>query len=180
MLRIRAKEEATGSTTQLQKCLDCQTTFFCSPRHFALVKKTHNTVPCAVEYNKLTQCQINRQIREDNRLANLLLDAQASMGDPSDEGSLLKWAPERALEEWQSVATTNWEDQFLGDLTKSYPLPEGTPMAPFLRAASDGLTLPMTILFALEKLAGDSLDFVHKDVIRIHVRRSSMVRWDTS
>lgn len=157
--------------------MDCQTTFFCSPRHFALVKKTHNTVPCAIEYNNMTQCQINRQIREDVRLENLLCDAQASTNNPAEQGGLLKWAPERTLQEWRSVVEKTWEEEFLDELKKSQPLPEGTPVAPFLRAASDGLSLPMSILYAMEQLAGDDLSFTNKDVIRIHVSYFLGILW---
>ncbi|KAF6754139.1 hypothetical protein DFP72DRAFT_900491 [Ephemerocybe angulata] len=171
MLRIRAREQGQGSSTQLQKCGDCLSTFFCSPRHWALVKKTHNTVPAAVNYNGMTLCQINQLIREDIRVANLLREGKAQQGGVSspDFGPLLPWAPNRTMEGWKSLLETDWEKEFLGGIAEELPFPPGTPMKPFLRAASDNLTLPMTILYALERLYGGDLAFTREEVLVIHV-----------
>lgn len=73
------------------------------------------------------------------------------------------------MEAWRSVVGKTWEEEFLDELKSSQPFPEGIPIAPFLRAASDGLSLPMSILYAMEQLADDDLAFTKKDVIRIHV-----------
>lgn len=147
--------------------MDCQSTFFCSPRHWALVKKTHNTVPASVDYEKMTRCQINKRIREDIRLSNHLLDAKIERGEP--EGPLLQWAPSRTMESWQSVKSSNWESEFLEVMKTEFPLPGQMSIAPFLRAASEGLTLPMTILHALDEIHQDDLAFTHKEVLVIHV-----------
>ncbi|KAJ3505204.1 hypothetical protein NMY22_g17664 [Coprinellus aureogranulatus] len=173
MLRMQAKEQRNGPAAQLQTCADCHTTFFCSTRHWALVMNTHSNAPCAILDNNMSQCRINRQIREDIRLAKWLADAKASFGDPANQGGNLRWAPERTMGGWRSVSGKTWEEEFLEDLIKDHPLAQGPLTTPFVRVASDGLTLPMTILYALEKLARDDLAFTNKEVIRIHVLGAS-------
>ncbi|KAJ2927006.1 hypothetical protein H1R20_g10098, partial [Candolleomyces eurysporus] len=163
MIRIRAKQQGQPSSTQLQKCMDCQSTFFCSPRHFALIKKTHGTVPIN-GYGNLSQCQLNQQIREDVRFFNLLADAKTSISPDAPtalaDSAPLTWAPERVMDEWSSLKGSTWEGEFASHLD----VPAGK--GPFLRSASDGLALPMTILYALEVLNGE---WKPKDTLVIHV-----------
>ncbi|KAJ2919080.1 hypothetical protein MD484_g1369, partial [Candolleomyces efflorescens] len=162
MIRIRAKQEGQAPT-QLQKCMDCQTTFFCSPRHFALIKKTHGVVPIK-GYGNLSQCQLNQQIREDVRFHNILSDAKSSISPDAPtalaDSAPLTWAPERVLDTWSSIKGSTWEREFASYLD----VPAGK--APFLRAASDGLALPMSIIYTLEMLNGD---WKPKDTLVIHV-----------
>jgi splicing suppressor protein 51 len=165
MIRIRAKQQGQASSTHLQKCMDCQTTFFCSPRHFALIKKTHGVVPIN-GYGNLSQCQLNQQIREDVRFHNLLSDAKTSISPDAPtalaDSAPLTWAPERVMDKWLSIKGSTWEGEFANYLD----VPAGK--APFLRAASDGLALPMTTVYALEVLNGD---WKPKDTLVIHVCR---------
>lgn len=63
-----------------------------------------------------------------------------------------------------------WGSEFLEYIQKEFPLPPNTSIAPFLRAASDSLSMPMTILCSLELLNGDDRSWTEKESLVIHVR----------
>jgi len=135
-----------------------------------LVKPHHTTVPAEGGFDDLPQCQLNKQIRDDVRLALLLADAKGRLGGPSDgEASSLVWAPERVLGEWKSLKGASWLGEFGEELKSVMPISERTPLGPFLRTVSDGLSFPMTILAALELLNGESAEWTKKEVLSVHV-----------
>jgi splicing suppressor protein 51 len=61
-------------------------------------------------------------------------------------------------------------DEFVGELraTEAQGAPEAM-IAPFIRAASEGLSMPMTIMWALEVLHGDE-EWTHCQELVVHVR----------
>jgi len=57
-------------------------------------------------------------------------------------------------------------------LGKGQGIPDSV-LVPWMRAASDGLSMPMTILWALEKLYGADEGWTRKEVLTVHVSRLS-------
>ena len=73
-------------------------------------------------------------------------------------------APERVLPQWTSLAGCAWAP----DYERELPAPPDV-VGPFLRNVTDGLTFPLTILWALEKLNEDDA-WTSKEVLNVHVR----------
>jgi len=85
-----------------------------------------------------------------------------------------KWAPERAKAKWMPLeqggdGKTCWEKEFGSDLEQAMHGARIPVIIPFLRAASIGLSMPMTILYALQKLNGEDESWTKKDTLIIHV-----------
>lgn len=78
------------------------------------------------------------------------------------------WAPERVKAPWAPVDGLTWDGEFAEHLRSSVGIPANLPIAPWIRAASDNLTIPMTILYALEKL-NDTDAWTKKPTLTIHV-----------
>ncbi|KAJ7717515.1 hypothetical protein B0H14DRAFT_3011849 [Mycena olivaceomarginata] len=60
--------------------------------------------------------------------------------------------------------------EFGDEMRKSFGVPPFRPIAPWIRAASDALTMAMTILYGLEKLNGDDA-WTRKCTLTVHVSR---------
>lgn len=76
------------------------------------------------------------------------------------------WAPERLKPTWSSLQDLNWND-FTEDMKRELPMPDNAILE-LLRAASDALTMPMTILLGLENLNSND-SWTKKDTLNIHV-----------
>lgn len=125
--------------------------------HRAFAQDTHENDPDPDAASGLSQCAINRTVREDALVRGAVQD---------DEGPL-RWAPERTLPRWTPLAGKTWDSEFREELQRSVPLPPHA-LAPFLRFASDGLAWPMTIMWGLERLnEGDA--WTKKNTLTIHV-----------
>lgn len=81
------------------------------------------------------------------------------------------WAPERTVPQWTSLRGINWYDSFMDEMKKAVSATGYSPpdaiFKPMLRGATEGLSIPMTILWALELLHED-LDWTKKDTLNIH------------
>ncbi|KAK7455903.1 hypothetical protein VKT23_010942 [Stygiomarasmius scandens] len=90
-----------------------------------------------------------------------------------------KWAPERAKAKWMPLeqggdGKTCWEKEFGSDLEQAMHGVRIPVIIPFLRAASIGLSMPMTILYALQKLNGEDESWTKKDTLIIHILGASI------
>ena len=102
----------------------------------------------------LSQCAINDAIRKD-----LILREDLKL-DSSDSPP---WTPERVKTQWESLEGRSWSSEYEGELDCPSNL-----KASLLRDASERLTYPQTILWALEKLnTGDT--WTKKDTLIVHV-----------
>ena len=75
------------------------------------------------------------------------------------------WAPKRTKSQWTSLQCVDWNDfehEFRKDHTGEVDRPQS-------RAATEGLAMPMTILWALENLNSDD-PWTKKETLNIHVR----------
>ncbi|CAA7264046.1 unnamed protein product [Cyclocybe aegerita] len=156
LLRLEASRTNQQPGT-LRPCPDCKLAFSCSEAHWNTVKDKHQNT-AAQDARGLPQCAMNKLCFQDAIFGDFM--AGAGQGP-------FTWAPERTKTEWHSVKGLGWDD-FAADLKEKMP---GTPedvLEPMLRAASEGLSMPMTILLGLECLnEGD--EWTRKDMLSIHV-----------
>ncbi|TFK27249.1 hypothetical protein FA15DRAFT_586636 [Coprinopsis marcescibilis] len=155
-------------TSFLYPCSTCKTTFFCSPTHELLGTPSHTQHKQSSGCSTFTQCQLNQRLRESIRLKHAL--ATLALADVN-----IVWVPDRVKQEWTSLRGRNWEDEFLEDAKEaiSVLIPATRdmphPVNAFLRAASEALSVPMTILWALEVMNGKKVEWRRKDTLRIHI-----------
>ncbi|KAJ7443996.1 hypothetical protein FB451DRAFT_1568504 [Mycena latifolia] len=96
---------------------------------------------------------------------------EEDMASAHDASGQFMWAPDRVKSSWSSLVGTSWASEFSDLMRSSVGVPDSRPMAPWIRAASDNLTLPMTILYALERLKDDDA-WTKKHTLAIHVSSS--------
>ena len=153
VLRIQASlRGATTPPTLLQPCPDCQLTFYCSEAHKNLMIHEHQS---STDFGGQSQCALNQITFQDTKFAHLM--SGANRGE-------FKWAPERTKPTWTSLKGLDWND-FRADVELSWP-PE--IRAQVLRSATEGLSMPMTILWALENL-NDNDSWTRKEILNIQV-----------
>ncbi|KAG7086033.1 hypothetical protein E1B28_003554 [Marasmius oreades] len=170
--------EGTTATRSLKACDACNTAFYCSQDHWDAVRDKHTTATLPDE-GGLTQCQINKQFRTDMFFINLMANVHAKSESDSDSDSdskpyVFQWAPTRHKVVWKALKEDPagcWEEAFGEELKKEMGGYGATPvsLAPFLRAASEGLSMPMTILYALQKLKKSSDDWTRKRTLTVHI-----------
>lgn len=166
--RLMRMEEAESDSpasvpaAPLKPCQDCKITFYCSDSHRDAIRHAHAETPAPDGHDGLSQCQIQQEIRQDLDLANLLAGAPTASGG-------FQWAPNRVKQAWLSLKGSNWQDELGADISSELGIPHGPALGPFIRAASDGLSMPMTILHALESLQ-KSDQWTRQGTLNIHVR----------
>ncbi|KAG6826085.1 hypothetical protein H0H92_001167 [Tricholoma furcatifolium] len=159
ILRMEAMDSNTEPAS-LKACPACKMAFYCSESHWAAVEHHHIKEPCADGHDGLTQCHMNQEIRQDIAFTDIMAKAsQASFN----------WAPERIKSAWESLrgSSTNWEREYSAGLMSDFGIPAAA-VTPFVRASSVGLSMPMTILWALEHLNQDDA-WTRKKELSIHM-----------
>ncbi|KAJ7595090.1 hypothetical protein C8J56DRAFT_928379 [Mycena floridula] len=157
------RTEETPGKLPLQPCPHCQLAHFCCAEHLQLVSDLHHEKPCSEGHDGLTPCKIHVEIRSDLMFA----EAVAEGGD-------FVWAPERIKTAWTPLSSEkksinfNWTDEFLEDLVQYVKLPDHVPSAPWIRGASALLSMPMTILWALQKLKPNDR-WTRQKTLTIHI-----------
>jgi splicing suppressor protein 51 len=166
-------EAAKNGTTSekprnLIPCPQCNLSFCCSPAHWEAAHweaaRALHFGPCEDAHDHLSHCEMNREVRGDVNFE----DVMAGAHDPSGQ---FMWAPERIQSAWTSLAGLSWEGEFGDEMRRSVGVPAQRPMAPWIRAASDNLTMAMTILYGLEKLNDDDA-WTRKHTLTVHVSSS--------
>lgn len=158
MLRMENRPRAT-----LLSCSDCKMSFYCSDDHWKAISPVHTEQPCEDGHDNLTQCQLNREIRENVLFAETMAGAKGTNGLP------FQFAPDRVKPVWASLEDSNWDRELADEIKQQLRLPFDSSVSPYVRAATDALSMPMTILWALEHLH-DSNDWTKKETLVIHVR----------
>ncbi|KAJ6568521.1 hypothetical protein B0H19DRAFT_1023955 [Mycena capillaripes] len=161
---FRMEAARNGKTAEnsrrLIPCLECNLSFCCSPTHWEAARPFHDA-PCEDVRDNISQCQLNRGVREHIKFVALMADHL----DPSGQ---LIWAPERLKSGWQSLTGLSWEGELADQLRESLGIPAADPITPWIRLASDTLSRAMTILYTLEKLNDDD-GWTCKDTLTIHI-----------
>ncbi|KAJ7247977.1 hypothetical protein C8J57DRAFT_1189816 [Mycena rebaudengoi] len=142
---IRMEAAIVGTTTDNSRCLipcpQCNLSFCCSPAHWEAARMWHHG-PCEDadhEHDGLSQCEMNSEVRAHIKF-------EAVLADKNVHFARFKWAPPRVKSAWMSLTALYWEGQFEDELRTFLSVPASFPLASFIRAASDDLTMAMTIL----------------------------------
>ncbi|KAK0451217.1 uncharacterized protein EV420DRAFT_1274421 [Desarmillaria tabescens] len=149
---LRMKPSPLRSSS-LSSCPDCKMAFYCSNEHWEAIRYIHQE---QAREEGPTQCQINQEVRADI----LFADIMSGMNVP------FSWAPERVKDAWHTLEGATWESEYQEDVRQAF----GTdlPASVVVRATSNHLSMPMTILWALEHLnEGDA--WTTKETLTIHI-----------
>ncbi|KAK1221519.1 hypothetical protein PQX77_015638 [Marasmius sp. AFHP31] len=154
----------------LKACSTCQSVFYCSEEHWQSARPMHATLPAEGGFDcGRTQCQLFDDIRVDSSF----------MATMTEGSGMLVWNPTRIKQQWEPLrdgqARKNWEEEY-GELLKEHFKDEMTQskeaeeasLPPSLRAISVGLSMPMTILYVLQRLNADE-EWTRKPELTIHV-----------
>ncbi|KAJ7183475.1 hypothetical protein C8R46DRAFT_1308118 [Mycena filopes] len=170
LIRMEAATKNGGTTSpekptqQLIPCPQCELSFCCSPAHWEVARALHHG-PCEDAHDGLSQCEMNRDVRADIQFEEVIAPALERAG-----GFL--FAPERLKASWVSLAGMSWEGELRDELRRYFgylgavsPEPR---MSPWVNAASELLSIPMSILYALENLNDDDA-WTKKNTLNIHI-----------
>ncbi|KAG6918728.1 hypothetical protein DXG01_012213 [Tephrocybe rancida] len=167
ILRVEAATHngtSASSPVSLKACDTCKMAFYCSQEHWDAVQHKHAEEACEDGHDGLSQCRMNQELLQDVMFVNLM--ARASSMEFS-------WAPERVVQSWKSLKDTDWITDYSSKILEDFGIPAELA-DPFVRAASVGLSMPMTILWGLENLNTDD-QWTRKETLTIHVLGASNV-----
>ncbi|KAK6971954.1 MYND-type domain-containing protein [Favolaschia claudopus] len=171
LIRMEAAKNGTSSAKiqQLIPCPQCNVSFCCSPAHWEAARLLHDR-PCedapGPDSSGLSQCEMNRQVRTDVNFENTIAESHTPTGT-------FMWAPDRVLARWSSLEGKTWDGEFGDEMRKSVGVPTTLSMGPWVRGASDNLTMPMTILYGLEKMNEGDDGWTKKHTLTVHILGAS-------
>ncbi|KAJ3874218.1 hypothetical protein F5051DRAFT_417392 [Lentinula edodes] len=158
--------ENSDPQANLQSCPQCRLAFYCSDEHWGPVAFNHMSTPCEDGYRGLSQCELNQNLKVDARFARI-------MGSASGPVRIFQWAPERLRTRWIPLPEEGDWDKEYGDELRSMAGGGGPPLGPFLRGSSEGLSFPLTILYALQNLNNDDV-WTQRKSLTIHILGASL------
>ncbi|KAF9528729.1 hypothetical protein CPB83DRAFT_853653 [Crepidotus variabilis] len=142
VLRMEAALKGLATPeASLKPCPNCKLSFYCSEVHWALVNDKHSNAPWSGEDGP-SQCDANRGCQQDIRFE--LIMSGANQGE-------FMWAPERTAAQWKSLKDIAWTEFRPYLVEADLPIPPEA-LDQMLHSATEGLSMPMTILWALENL----------------------------
>jgi splicing suppressor protein 51 len=154
-------DTTTDNIKRLTPCPECMLSFCCSPAHWEAARKLHQA-PSEELRDGRSQCQMNKLIRGQ-------IMFETTMASGLDRLRQLIWFPKRVKSEWVSLKGSSWEDEFGGEIRKSFGMPAPLPITFLITAASDTLSMAMTILYGLNKL-NDEDGWTRRRMLTVHVR----------
>lgn len=156
--RLMRMDPSPSRFVALDPCPDCKMTFYCSAAHKAALEPTHKFIAM---HEGLTQCALNRQINEDFEFnIQVLRMFQRSFS----------YIPERVKEKWEGMGGMSWEGEYVPLLEQEGfegMLPMG--MSTWIRAMSEEMSFPMTVLMGMEILYGKEDAWTRKETLVVHV-----------
>lgn len=153
--------EKSDPQASLQSCPQCRLAFYCSDEHWGPVAFNHMSAPCEDGYGGLGQCELNQNLIVDARFARIMDSASGPV-------RIFQWAPERLRSRWIPLPEEGDWDKEYGDELRSMAGGGGPPLGPFLRGSSEGLSFPLTILYALQNLNNGDV-WTQRKSLTIHV-----------
>ncbi|KAJ7785029.1 hypothetical protein DFH07DRAFT_786519 [Mycena maculata] len=162
VIRMEAAMNGTmaDDTKRLTPCPQCMLSFCCSPEHWEAARKLHQE-PSDDLRDGLSQCQMNKFARGQ-------IMFETTMTSWLDRRGQLVWIPQRVKSRWVSLEGVSWEDGFDGEIRKSFGMLAPLPITFLITAASDTLSMAMTILYGLGKLNDDD-GWTRKHTLAVHV-----------
>ena len=161
-------EEARGIQfpRALRSCDACRSSFYCSDEHFNSAHHAHSEIPYEDGRDNLSQCQMNAEYWWASIVEYDLLGTRPAM--------LFVYPPGPFKSTWVSLKGMSWESELwplvVMDIESGVREVDNPISRAFYHRHSDILTVPMTILFALEHLNKGDDTWTKKNVLVIHVR----------
>ncbi|KAJ6552023.1 hypothetical protein DFH09DRAFT_988435, partial [Mycena vulgaris] len=166
---IRMEAAMNGTTAddmkRLTPCPQCMLNFCCSPAHWEAARKLHHG-PSDDLRDSLSQCQMNKFTRGQ-------IMFETTMTSWLDRQRQLVWIPKRIKSGWVSPEGVSWEGEFGSEIRKSFGMPAPLPITSLITAASDTLSMAMTILYGLGKLNDDD-GWTRKQTLTVHILGASI------
>ncbi|RDB18194.1 hypothetical protein Hypma_000529 [Hypsizygus marmoreus] len=160
ILRMQTLAKNDGSPIAvLKRCETCHLSYYCCDSHWQAVKKLHSGQPCEDGHDGLSQCGINQEILIDHAFSEFIQRTKA--------GAFV-WAPQKPHTKWTSLKGKTWKTEFGADLANQFKV-SGDKLGAWIRAASDGLSMPMSILWSLETLNGSNDSWTRQETLDIHI-----------
>ncbi|KAJ7022561.1 hypothetical protein C8F04DRAFT_1048921 [Mycena alexandri] len=162
VIRMEAAVNSTTAddTTRLTPCPQRMLSFCCSSTHWEVAHKLHQG-PSEDLRDGLSQCQMNKLTRGQ-------IMFETTMTSWLDRHKQLVWIPKHVKSGWVSLEGLSWQGEFAGEIRKSFGMPAALPITFLITAASDTLSMPMTILYGLGKLNNDD-DWTQKRTLTVHI-----------
>ncbi|KAJ7859015.1 hypothetical protein B0H14DRAFT_3631294 [Mycena olivaceomarginata] len=134
--------------------------FCCSPAHWEAARRLHQG-PSEDLREGLSQCEMNKYTRGQ-------IMFETAMTSWLDQYGQLVWIPKRVKSGWVSLKGVSWTGEFSDDIHKSFGIPAPLPITFLITAASDTLSMAMTILYGLEELNDDN-GWTRKHTLTVHI-----------
>ncbi|KAJ6460455.1 hypothetical protein C8R47DRAFT_993993, partial [Mycena vitilis] len=167
LIRVEALIDPSIVPCALAPCEACRLSFACAD-HWVLVRDDHTQKICEGGYDGLSQCLLNQELVENDRWHSEMVRSPEPLPQYYNGTSTYRWIPPRTGTSWTSVKGVNWATTFQAQLEGDFPAARGKESNVWLRRMSEILSVPMTVLYALEVL-NENLDWVEKNTLTIHV-----------
>ncbi|KAJ7172900.1 hypothetical protein C8R43DRAFT_874009 [Mycena crocata] len=167
LIRIEAAIDPSVAVCPLVPCPTCRLSFACE-NHWTAAHVEHTQMACDGGHDGLSQCALNQEAAEDDAWAAKMLLRPQHLPEYAQPLRTYRWIPVRLRDAgWASLKSVTWAKKFHAQLEAHFPEAAEEP-AVWLRWMSDVLSMPMTVVYALECL-NDTLDWTKKDVLTIHL-----------
>lgn len=142
----------------LRECRVCGLAWACSEEHWQAVKHRHRFDVAIGGRDNLPECMLNAQIMSDINVMIRLV--QTGRGDQPNV-----WVSGRPRLSYKSIKGSDWESEIGSEVHNQHQLVRNT----LKRLYTVALSMPFSIMWALEGLNGDDMGWTLKQNMTIHV-----------
>lgn len=143
----------------IRPCQICGRSFYCCEDHFRAARHSHSEIPYEDGQNNKSQCQINLDIGLDSFVTRHVKSTIYMYGSLSVKS------------EWNPLQNLTLEADFFQEslVNSNGEVSDNELGRALFRRDTDTLTLPLTVLFALEKMNAGDNSWTQKNVLSVHV-----------
>ncbi|KAJ7115915.1 hypothetical protein C8R44DRAFT_983857 [Mycena epipterygia] len=154
----KAAQAGVASTQVVVPCADCKMSYFCSDAHREFCRKAHTVEPLYGRHSGLTECQLNRQMREHLWCEDML----------NRQPGGWNYRPTIIHPAWKSIIRTNWEREFMDSVVKPSSHAAKHDAEPLFRVHTESLSPVMSSIYAFELLYRGSA-WTERRKLTIHI-----------
>ncbi|KAJ6591622.1 hypothetical protein DFH09DRAFT_1306346 [Mycena vulgaris] len=154
----KAAQQGIASTQAVVPCVDCKMSYFCSDAHRELCRKAHTVDPLYGGHDGLTECALNREMREHLWCEDML---NRKPGGWNYRPTIIQPA-------WKSIIRTNWRNEFMTSVIEPSPEAATHGAEPLLRVHTESLSPVMSSIYAFELLHKGSA-WTQREKLTIHI-----------
>ncbi|KAJ7085970.1 hypothetical protein C8R43DRAFT_965137 [Mycena crocata] len=174
MIHASASTDPPVDAHTLVPCQNCLLSFACR-NHWEIASIAHTEMMCEGGYDGLSQCALNGELLEDDEWDSKVIVSPHLYPLYSSITNSYRWIPSQIESSWTSIKATTWAETFQSKLESEFLEARGAASSVWLRRMSEILSMPMTVLYALEIL-NDNIDWTIKNTLTIHVVFSKLSR----